>query len=547
MIDITPIIEAMKATHSSRINQSLSWRLHQLKTMQTMLTQHEDEFCDALYQDLHKSHNESMYCEIIHVQNEISKLKKNLKEWMKPVQVSSPAALAPSVCEIRSVPLSSPGVLIIAPFNYPVSLSLVPAIGALAGGNPVVLKPSEMCINVSKLFAKLVPKYFDKGAFQVVEGGVPETTELMKQSWGLCFFTGSERVGRVIQMSAAKTLTPTILELGGKSPTVISHDCPDNMNVVSNRIAYGKFMNCGQSCISPDYVLCHQSKVQDFCEAFQSSVEKFFTKNPKDAEMTRVVSEGHTHRLIDMIKEIEEVEHKKDDKETEDRQRNVIVFGGSASCSVKDKYVTPTLILNPSVDSRVMKEEIFGPILTVLSYDTDDEAISIINDMKGTPLTCYVFTKSQKTYEKYVSNCPAGAFSRNETLLHYVVGDFPFGGKGTSGIGHYHGKYSFDTFTHKLSSLSRPCYKAVELDMRYYPKGMKAKMLLSALRYAPDIPSMRCIRNLFFYVVLIATLVMVYVVLLSGSQNFSFPDMIEMTALSRLFRFLNNEEVNKVR
>ena len=368
------------------------------------------------------------------------------------------------------------------------------------------MKPSELCPAVSSLFAELVPKYFEKGAFQVVEGGVEETNELMKQHWGMCIFTGSERVGKIIQESAAKTLTPTVLELGGKTPTIIAEDCPDDMAVVCNRLMAGKLMNCGQTCVAPDFVLCHKSKVSSFCKEASAAIERLFSKDQQDSELPRIVTEAHAKRHVELIEEVEKLDSSK------------VVYGGSKTCATNKKYVAPTIVLEPPMDSRLMKEEIFGPILPIIPYETDEEAITIINEMRGTPLALYVFTKSKERYEKYMARVPSGSAMRNETILQFFISDFPFGGLGTSGIGLYQGKASFDVFTHKRTSLYHPCHSAFEygglryvlicyylhaifsstltfqstMDHRYHPhgKGLKGKSLIFLIKNLPDTPAL---------------------------------------------------------
>jgi len=498
-LNIEAIIAPMIEVHRSGENRSLQWRLKQLDVLERMVNENKDAFSNALFQDLHKNKAEFILTEFLVVQQEIKKFKRELPQWMKPIQVPSPAGFAPSFSEIQSVPLLEPGCLVIAPFNYPFCLSLLPFIGSIGGGNPCVLKPSELCQNLSSLFAKLIPKYFARGVFQVVEGGVDETTELMKQNWGLCSFTGSESVGRIIQQSAALTLTPTILELGGKSPTIISEDCPDDMDVICNRIVFGKLMNLGQTCISPDYVLCHESKLSAFQEEIVRAMERRLGENPRqDAKLARIVSEKHSQRHLNLLQEIEKTKGK-------------VIFGGSKLCSVDKKYTAPTVIIEPSMESRLMQEEIFGPILPILSFSNDEEVISIVNKMKGTPLALYVFTKSKERYDKITARCPSGGIMRNDTVLHFAVPDLPFGGIGTSGIGRYQGKSSFDTFTHKKSSMYHPCHPAFEYwGLRYntHKGGATEKILLSLIEYAPLIPVVaKCKGILLVLVILILAMI----------------------------------------
>mmetsp|Transcript_14579 Transcript_14579/g.27411 ORF Transcript_14579/g.27411 Transcript_14579/m.27411 type:complete len:531 (+) Transcript_14579:3589-5181(+) len=486
-LNISDLIAPMVATHQSGINQTLQWRLHQLDTLMLMITEREDDFVDALFKDLRKERTESIYCELLLVRHEIRRFQRDLKKWMKPQNVSYPGAIFPSFCEVHSVPLSEPGCLIIAPFNYPVCISLLPIIGAFGGGNPCVLKPSELCPAVSSLFSELVPKYFEKGALQIVEGGVEETSKLLEQHRGLIHFTGSERVGRIVQEMAAKTLSPTILELGGKTPTIIAQDCPDDMTVVCNRVIAGKLMNCGQTCIAPDFVLCHKSKLEEFCTESIAAIDRLCRKDQKDSlsELPSIVSESHAKRHLKLIQEIEKHDFSK------------VLYGGSDKCDVQQRFITPTLILDPPMESHVMTEEIFGPILPIIPFETDEEAIQLINKIYGTPLALYVFTKSQTRYETFMSKIPSGSAMRNETLLQFIIPDFPFGGLGTSGIGSYQGKASFDAFTHKRSSLYHPCHAAFEYGgLRYHPhgKGIKGKTLILLIRILPNFPTLSLIQ-----------------------------------------------------
>jgi len=445
-----------------------------------MIIECQEDFIVALYQDLHKERTEALYSELCLVKNEIIKFKKELKSWMAREQVSTPAVLSPSFCEILSVPLSSPACLIIGPFNYPVLIPLLVLVGALGGGNPAVLKPSEMCKNVSATFSRLIPKYFEKGAVQVVEGGAEETSELMKYNWGMVHFTGSERVGKIIQTNAAKTLSPTILELGGKSPAIVAEDCPEDIDTVCNRIVSGKLMNCGQTCVAPDYILCHESKISLLSKNIIMAIERLYGTDQKDSELPRIVDENNAKRLVAMIAEVE----------NEKNSSTKILYGGSVACSVKEKYIVPTVILNPPPGSRVMIEEIFGPILPIAVYRTDEEAISFSQKICRTPLTMYVFTKSKQRYEKYMARIPSGSAMRNDTLLQFAIPDFPFGGIGTSGIGKYQGKASFDAFTHKKTSQYHPCLSLLDAyGLRYHPHGGgRGKIFLAALKYSPNIP-----------------------------------------------------------
>jgi len=482
-LDVQSLIDPMVEVHKSGENLTLDWRLKQLQSLMRMVTENEQEFGKAIFKDLQKEFSEFCYSELIIVIKEIKQFQRELRGWMKPTQVSSMFVLAPCFCEVRQVPLSQPGCLIIGAFNYPFLLSLLPLIGSLGGGNPCILKPSELCPTISSLFAKLIPQYFDKGVVQVVEGGPNEINALMKEHWGMCLFTGSQRVGKIIQQAAAKTLTPTILELGGKCPTVIAEDCPDAMNVVCNRIISIKLMNCGQTCVSHDYILCHESKLSSFCNEAVIAIDRMYGSNPKTSELTRIVTRKHTQRLIELIEQVE--------RTTRTGEKSSILCGGSKSCVLDEKYVAPTIVVNPPMDSTMMKDEIFGPILPILVYKTDEEALSIIESVNTNPLALCVFTKSKSRYEKFMAACPSGMAARNDGGVFMGISGFAFGGLGTSGIGSYKGKQSFEVFTHKKASMYHPCQPAFEFGgLRYHPhgNGFKSKFLLFAVKYLPSIP-----------------------------------------------------------
>lgn len=517
-LNVPDLVAPMLATHRSGKNLSLKWRLTQLNALLLMITECEEDIADALYEDLHKEKTEALSTEILVVKNEIIRFQKELKGWMVPEQVPTPAVCAPSFCEIKRVPLSEPACLIIGPFNFPFSLPFLAAVGAFGGGNPVVMKPSDYCNAVSSTIAKLVPKYFDKGAMQIVQGGIPETTELLKYHWGMIHFTGSETVGKIIQQSAAKTLSPTILELGGKSPTIVAEDCPDDMAVVCNRIIQGKLMNVGQVCVSPDYILCHESKLSSFLENAIAAIERQFTKNQKDSELGRIIHKTHAERLVNIIEEVERMDS------------SSVVYGGSNACSVSEKYVAPTIMVNPPESCRVLNEEIFGPIMPIVTYCDDEEAIAISRKKYGTPLALYVFTKSNLRYEKFMARLPSGMAMRNDVCLHILIPDFPFNGLGTSGMGKYTGKASFDSFSHDKASQYHPCHAAFEFcGMRYHPyKGLRGKLIVFAFKYAPSIPVISTRMKVFFT---IAFACLVLVLKGPNAVALNIADFLETTAL----------------
>lgn len=521
---------SMQATHDSLENQKVSWRMKQIDTMEQMLIDHEKDFVDALYDDLKKDSTESLLSEILTLRAEIKDVKKNLSKWMAPKKKAGPLGLAPCYVQVRYVPLCSPACLLIAPFNYPVSLSLFPAIGALAGGNPVILKASELCPVVGTLLEHLVSSYFDEGVFRVINGGVQTATSLLRYPWGLTLFTGSERVGKIVAEASAKTLTPVVLELGGKSPLYFDEGFyGDELKVAADRIMWGKTMNSGQTCIAPDYVLCHESQVEAFTAQCVKSLNTMFGEDVKNSGLSKIVSEEHTARLTKGIQEIEHLPGAQ------------IIYGGSNMCSVQDKFIMPTILLLDTLDHpcELLQNEIFGPILPIVSVKSEDEAVKIINKKTGTPLALYAFTKSASRYEKIISHCPAANYGRNDVVLFFSV-DASFGGKGSSGSGMYKGKGSFRQFTKPSISFYHPCGSAYEgCSLRYHPyDGFKKKipyLLMNLPTYSPIFSTSKLLR--FFTLIFILKFMIIALMYESG---FKFVTNSIADVLDQLSTFLRN-------
>eukprot|EP01118_Nematostelium_gracile_P008689 TRINITY_DN2880_c0_g1_i1.p1 TRINITY_DN2880_c0_g1~~TRINITY_DN2880_c0_g1_i1.p1 ORF type:complete len:507 (+),score=163.91 TRINITY_DN2880_c0_g1_i1:154-1521(+) len=395
------------------------------------------EWKSALEKDL--GHRGEFFAEGIELSAALGEIRgtiKNLAKWMKPERADTPLVVFPGDCYVQNDPLGV--VLVISPWNYPVSLCLVPLVGAMAAGNTVVLKPSEVSPNVSALFAKLIPKYLDTEAVAVIEGGPEETTAILKERFDHIFYTGNSIVAKIIMKAAAEYLTPVTLELGGKSPCYV--DSSVDMDVAVRRITWGKFMNCGQTCVAPDYILCHKDKIEQLSEALKKSVTEFYGKDPQNSkDYSRIINERHAQRLKKLI----------DDSK---KENNEVITGGDGI--VDERYIAPTIIRNVDGDSVLMKDEIFGPILPILTVDSVDEAINIIN--KGEkPLAAYVFTKSDSIASKVRDETTSGGLVVNDVVVHVGVKSLPFGGVGNSGMGRYHGKYSFETFSHKKAVVAR--------------------------------------------------------------------------------------------
>ena len=471
----------MQAVHDGGENYEYAWRIKQLQALRSMLTEHWDEWINALMKDLGKCRVEAVSMELQMVKTELLYTMKNLKTWMQPKLVPSPGLCMPAFSRLEERPLSNaPAVLIIGPSNYPVSLVLHPMIGALAAGNPVVCKPSELTETVEAVFARLIPQYFDPNAVVCVTGGIPETESLLQVPWGKIFFTGSAAVGRIVAKAAAATLTPVTLELGGKSPCYVDGEtCPTtaDWNQVANRILWSKTVNAGQTCAATDTLVMDECLVPKLLPALKESLRNQYGDDPKTSDFARIVSTKHAKRLLELIQEVESRMKDNDNKHTK------ILTGGSAQCDVGSKYIAPTLILNPPWDCRLMKEEIFGPILPIITVANRAAAIQFMRQTvlpSATPLCLYVFTSSETVFQEISRQIPAGSVMRNDCLIHLSSPYIPFGGLGTSGYGNYHGKYTFDTFSHTQPVMYRPCFPGFDFGMfRFHPFGRIKGYLLS--------------------------------------------------------------------
>lgn len=440
---IVATVARLRQAFDAGVTRPLAWRLQQLRQFAVMLEDNEDAFHQALGSDLGKPEFEAFVTETSFVMAELKYVMKRLPRWLKPKRVKSALVVQPSSAKIYREPLGV--VLIIAPWNYPLQLALAPLIGALAGGNAAVVKPSEVAPATSALIAKLVPKYFDQDAVAVVEGGVRETTTLLAERFDHIFYTGNGTVGRIVMEAAAKHLTPVTLELGGKSPCIVDSDV--DLDTAARRIMWGKFMNAGQTCVAPDYVLVDKSVEQPLLERMRAVLRDFYGDDPKkSASYCRIVNERHTERLAKLL----------DGEET--------VAGGEVS--VGERYIAPTILRGVSPDARVMEGEIFGPILPVLTVGSVDEAIDFVN-ARPRPLALYIFTRSREHADRVIARTSSGGACVNDVVSHLVPPDLPFGGVGPSGMGAYHGKASFDTFTHAKSVLDKPTF--VDPSLRYPP------------------------------------------------------------------------------
>lgn len=427
------LIAGLRRTFDSGRTRSTEWRRTQLDGLLTLLTAHEDEMVAALKEDLGRPVAEAFAADIGVSRLHIRYLRKHFESWSQPTKVFPGVLSLPAKAEIIHEPLGV--ALVISPWNYPIQLLVEPMAAALAAGNCVVAKPSELSPACSAVLARLLPKYLDDDAVVVVEGGVPETTALLELQFDHIFFTGSTTVGRVVMQAAAKYLTPVTLELGGKSPTIVAADA--DLEVAARRIMWGKLMNAGQTCIAPDYVLVESSVKDRLVEKMVATIGEFYGADPAlTPDLGRIVNERHHDRLTGLVK----------------GAGGQVVTGGTFDRSTR--YLAPTIIVDPDLDSPIMNEEIFGPVLPVIGVDSIEDAIMFVND-RDKPLALYVFSGSDEIAQRVLSRTSSGGACINHAVVHILPDNMPFGGVGPSGMGAYHGKAGFDVFTHHRSVVRR--------------------------------------------------------------------------------------------
>ena len=430
------LVARLRATYAGGRTRPLAWREAQLDGLLRMLTEREDELVAALVEDLGRAPFEAWAADIRSSAREIEDLRRHLGSWTAPEKRRVPALFRPGRAQVVSEPLGV--VLVIAPWNYPFQLLLNPVAAALAAGNAVVAKPSEVAPASSSAMARLLPLYLDPDAVAVVEGGIPETTALLEQRWDHIFYTGNGAVGRIVAAAAARHLTPVTLELGGKSPVIVARDA--NLKLAASRVAFAKFLNAGQTCVASDHVWVHREVEQAFLDALSAEVTKRFGADPRASkDFGRIVTTGHAQRVADLL----------------DGTGYAVALGGQVD--VEARYVAPTVLRDVSRDAAVMGTEIFGPVLPVLAFDDLTEVIDVIN-AGDKPLALYLFTASDETVDAVVSSTSSGGVCVNDALTHLLVSSLPFGGVGESGYGAYHGRAGFDTFSHRKPVYRRPSW-----------------------------------------------------------------------------------------
>lgn len=443
MKEIKHMIQSQRQFYQSNETHSLTFRLNQLKKLKKAIEEYEPHIIDALRQDLGKSDAEAYMTEIGIIYHEINTFIKKLPKWMKKQKVRTPLMHQPGKSFIKSEPYGV--TLIIAPWNYPFQLAIAPLIGAIAGGNTAVIKPSEHSNHTSEVIYDLIHKTFDEAYITTVLGGVDVNTELLKQQFDYIFFTGSVPVGKIVMEAAAKHLTPVTLELGGKSPAVVTQSA--NVKLAAKRIVFGKLINSGQTCVAPDYVLIHESVKKDFVHYVAKYIKEFYGEDVLNHEsFPRIINENHFNRLTGYLKD------------------QTFLIGGNYN--VETLKIAPTLLDEVSLEDDVMKDEIFGPILPLISFTSIEDAIQIIKD-QDRPLALYLFTNDKELEKRFINTIPFGGGCINDTLFHVAHQNLPFGGIGSSGMGAYHGKASFDTFTHKKSIFKQS--NKIDINFKYPP------------------------------------------------------------------------------
>lgn len=448
---ISDILKKQKEYFYKGETKNIDFRIKQLEKLKRAIKDNEGLIIEALHKDLRKSEFESYATEIGYIYDSIGYFMKNLRKWVKVKKVKTPRVHFGSKSYIYSEPYGS--VLIVGPFNYPFQLTIEPLIGALSAGNCVVIKPSEYTTNVSKIVYKIIEENFHEKYIKVIEGGKEETSVLINSPFDYIFFTGSVAVGKIVMEAAAKNLVPVTLELGGKSPTIVHKDA--NIEVAAERIVWGKFMNVGQTCVAPDYILVHREIKDKLISKVIKKIKGFYGSNPKvSKDYGRIVNQKQLKRITALI------------------DKDKVVFGGEED--IEDLYIAPTIMDTVTWEDKVMKEEIFGPVLPILEYEDLEEIIEKINN-KPKPLALYLFTESGEVERKIVEKVSYGGGCINDTMTHLASPFLPFGGVGTAGLGSYHGQKSFETFSHMKSVLK----KSTRVNFKFiFPPYTKEKIAI---------------------------------------------------------------------
>lgn len=455
MENIQKIIKSQSEFFNSNSTKSVKFRIEQLKKLKEVLKFHESEMNKAIYSDFKKSEFDTFLNELSLLYSDIDEAISRLPKWSKRKRVGTNLLNFPAKSYIYPEPLGTS--LVIGAWNYPFQLSFAPVIAAMAAGCTIVLKPSEVPAATSSIMAKMVNENFDSNYFQVIEGGIPETTELLEQKWDKIFFTGSVPVGKIVYRAAAKNLTPVTLELGGKSPAFVTKK--SDLNLAARRIVWGKFLNAGQTCIAPDYIMVDKEVQAEFLSKLSARIEEMdFSFENKN--YVQIIDEKNIDRLEKLI------------------DNNKVVCGGEIDKS--RRFFLPTIMKDVTFDDKIMQDEIFGPILPIIAYDNLADAIIKVKHLPK-PLSCYVFSSEAAVRNRIIRELSFGGGALNDTIMHISNSKLPFGGVGSSGIGRYHGKAGFDAFTHYKSVLDKATW--FDPDLKYPPyTDKKLKWLKWLLR-----------------------------------------------------------------
>jgi aldehyde dehydrogenase (NAD+) len=442
---IPNLVQAQREFFRSGQTKGLDFRLEQLVTLKRYILEYQADILAAVKADLGRSEFEG-YFEISSL-SEVNLAIKQLKSWAKPQSVKTPIEQFPSTAYIQPEPLGV--ALIIAPWNYPFQLTMSPLVGAIAAGNCAIVKPSELAPHTSAVIAKIIRQAFDPQYIAVVEGGIAANQQLLAEKFDHIFFTGGTAIGRIVMAAAAQHLTPVTLELGGKSPCIVDADV--NLAVAAKRIIWGKFINAGQTCIAPDYLLVDRRIKTELLTLLKQNIQEFYGDDPMQSpDFCRIINARQFDRLTSFL------------------NNGTVAIGGQTDAPTR--YIAPTILDNITWDDPIMQDEIFGPILPILTYDQLDAAIALVND-RPKPLALYFFSNDSAKHDLILAQTTSGGACINDTVMHIAVAELPFGGVGTSGMGAYHGKASFDTFSHYKSVLKKGLW--LDLAWRYAPYTLK--------------------------------------------------------------------------
>lgn len=451
--EVQQLVKNQRTYFKSNATMSVEFRLKQLKKLKALLLEHENQMHEAIFKDFGKSKYENQLTEFFPLIDEINISIKNLKKWMQHKKVKTNLLNFPAKSYLVPEPLGV--TLVIGAWNFPYNLSLTPLVGSMAAGNTTILKPSELPAETSKIMAKIINENFDPNYLKVIEGAIPETTALLKQRYDKIFFTGSPMVGRIVNRAAAEHLTNVTLELGGKNPVIFHNDAALKTGV--KRMIWSKFVNSGQLCITPDYALVHKDVKEEFLKLAAQEIEKA-NYSEENNNFVQIINDRNFDRVVSLI------------------NPDKVYHGGTYN--KEDRRITPTILNNVSLDDAVMQEEIFGPILPVIEYESIDEAFEIIKGIEK-PLAAYLFSDSSAIKERFLHEIPFGSGGINDCVMQITNPNIPFGGVGNSGMGRYHGKYSFECFSHFKGVLDKPT--VIETNLKYYGYNEKQLKVIKAL------------------------------------------------------------------